>query len=273
MFSIGLDLVMTVDFYGPRLKLERAEHHIRKLEAIFGQYVRDNVKRLRPERQQRLLKNGQIGSTPTFPKHTPTVLGDALHNLRVSLDHAYHIVCEAKGAKFNKYRRFPFGKDRQSLEGSMNGQKQEGITPSDKVIAAIIDDIQPYADGKLGLYGLHELDITDKHLTLIPTAREMRVGHLEMVDASGAKTGTTISGIKLDLGQNKDFEFFGTGDRPSLLGLPEGYSLVSRSKPEGSFKMVFGEGQPFQGQPIPETVRSLQKGTIEALDILAKAAE
>lgn len=247
-------------FFGPFLKVERAEHHIHQLETIFGDYIRDNVKRLRPKGKNRSLKAPNLR---TFPKHTPTILGDAIHNLHASLDHAYHVVCEANGVPFSHYRRFPFGKDRQSLEGSINGHKKEGIAPSDKVIAAILDEIQPYGGGKLGLYGLHELDITDKHIVLLPTSSRMAIERLDVVDSAGAKTGTRIEGITLvahDAQKGGEFiEFKG------------GYGAVLHGDPKKTFAITFQQGQPFEGQSILETMKSLRAATLEGLDLLRRA--
>jgi len=254
---------MPIDFYGPNLKVERAEHHIDQLNTIFGQFVSNNMKRMRPERQHRLLKAGQTNPPATFPKHTPTVLGDALHNLRVALDHAYHIVCEANGAAFSEWRRFPFHQGRKSLEGSINGHKKEGIAPSDKVGTAILDEIQPYEGGQLGLYGLHKLDITDKHLVLIPTTSSLAIERLDTVDHTGAKTGGGIEGITLQVDQGKGGE---------LLGFQGGAGAVLQGNPKNAFQICFAKGQPFEGDSILETVRSLKAGTIKALDILKSAA-
>ena len=241
---------MTVDFYGPRLKVERAEQHIGELEDIFVQYVRDNVKRLRGE------------TVPTFPNYTPTVLG-ALHNLRAALDHAYHIVAEAKGAVFDEYRKFPFAEQRQPLEGSIKGHKQKRTTPNDEVIAAIVDEIQPYEGGKLGLYGLHKLDITDKHVVLIPTQSALRIERLDYVDPTGAKHTGAIQGITIVGDQSKGLEF---------IGVVGGGHLVLQGDPKDAFDIRFQKGQPFEGDSILATVRSLKTSTVKALDILEEAA-
>lgn len=87
--SLGLGWLsdMAIDLYGPNLKLSRAEHHISELETIFRRYVNAHL------RAGRAQKDGHRGKGPVvfgaqMPKHVPTVLGDAIHNLRVSLDHA-----------------------------------------------------------------------------------------------------------------------------------------------------------------------------------------
>jgi hypothetical protein len=139
----------TPDFYGPNLKVERAKHHIDSLETIFEQFISRNIKRLRPKRDNQFLMRGAATSR-LFPEHTPTVLGDALHNLKSPLDHAYCIMVKENGRTVTRYTLFPFGKCRKSLEGSINGQKLEGLTPSDAIIDVILNEIQPYEAGSLG---------------------------------------------------------------------------------------------------------------------------
>jgi hypothetical protein len=243
--------MMTVDFYGPRLKVERAEQHIGELEDIFAQYVRDNVKRLRGE------------TVPTFPKYIPTVLGDALHNLRAALDHAYHIVAEANCAVSSDRRQFPFGKHRQRLEDFIKKWKQQQITPSDKVIAAILDEIEPYEGGKLGLYGLHRLDITDKHTVLIPTVSTLHIEQLDYVDPTGAKHTGAIQGITIVGDQSKGLEF---------IGVDGGGHTELQGDPKHAFAICFQKGHPFEADSILATVRSLKTSTVKALDILEEAA-
>jgi hypothetical protein len=166
---------MIPDFYGPNLKVERAKHHIDQLEVIFSTHISRNMERLRPKENSRGLEGAKSANVATFPKHTPTVLGDAIHNLRAALDHAYCIMVEANGNQVSDWTHFPFRKSRKSLEDLINGHKNSRLTPSDSVIDAIIGGIQPYETGNLGLYGLHLLDITDKHRVLIPMAQEMRL--------------------------------------------------------------------------------------------------
>ncbi|MDE1466322.1 hypothetical protein [Aurantiacibacter sp. D1-12] len=254
-------LVANVDFYGPQLKVERAEHHIHALEAIARDYLRRNAQRMRPKRNRLVSRK----EPATFPRHTSTTLGDAIHNLRVALDHAYHIVAEKNGATFNPYRRFPFGGDKESLKGSLNGYQKQGTTPSNKVIRAILDEIQPYPSGALNLYGLHQLDITDKHLVLIPTSAFLGGGiTIELLDASGLPSGRKVT-IDGHLGMpepGKGQEFFNFG--------PHG--AVCRGDLREALKICFGDGQPFEGKEVVSTVRKLHASVLRALSILQDAA-
>src|SRR5438309_7554073 len=106
-----------IDFSGPRLKTERAKHHIEHLEAIFERYISHNKKALAPKYNRK--PREPVGSG--FHRHTPTILGDALHNLRAALDHAYCILVEAHTGTINEWSTFPIAKntDWKSLKGSV----------------------------------------------------------------------------------------------------------------------------------------------------------
>lgn len=255
---------MPVDFYGPLLKVERAKHHVRDLETIFGRYVSDNVKRLAPERKHRLLKRGQVARPATFPKHTPTVLGDALHNLRASLDHAYCILIEHNGGTADDYARFPFYQKRSELEGSINGQKKAGKSPSEAICAAIVDEMQPYDGGKLGLYGLHRLDITDKHLVLIPTEPRMHIGRLEFLDERGIPRAAmhNLTLAMSDSSARRGAEFIGAGPGGAVL----------HDDPKTAFDICFEKGQPFEGESIIKVVGSLSEAVAGSLELLKAKA-
>jgi hypothetical protein len=253
-----------VDFYGPYLKVERAEHHVRQLETIFRHYIADNMKRLRPKRNHRTL-NHATPKRVAFPKHTSTVLGDAIHNLRASLDHAYCTLVEANGGTVTRDVYFPFRKERQSGEASIERHKEKGLAPSDKVCRVIFDDIQPYDGGKLGLYDLHLLDITDKHRVLIPTMSVEKVERLDFLDSAGNKAGGGIRHITFLDKYPQD----GSGGLLSSL-LPHG--TILQGDPKNAFYIAFDLGQPFAGQGVLDTLNDLRMKVGNALKLLEAAA-
>jgi hypothetical protein len=251
------------DFYGPNLKVERAKHHIDSLETIFEQFISHNIKRLRLKRDNRFLEREGAASR-LFPKHTPTVLGDALHNLKSALDHAYCIMVEENERTVTKHTLFPFGKDRKSLEGSINGQKLERLTPSDAIIDVILNEIQPYEYGKLGLYGLHLLDITDKHHVLIPTTANMVIREpTELLDEFGQETGYSFSGMTLSIQQNQKTAY------ADFIG---GGGAILQGNPKNAFDIAFDKGQPFERESILKTVNTLHTNVVEALNLILKAS-
>lgn len=244
----------SIDFYGPTLKAERARHHILKLETIFRAHELANRKAMRPkfDRIGRPRAN-RIGKA--LPRHTPTILGDAIHNLRAALDHAYCILVEANGGTVDQYVKFPFaGKGtRRDLEGSINGHSKSGRAPSAMVIGYILDVIQPFTGGVgADIMAIHELDIADKHISLIPTTQHVHCERLDLgpFNISGV---TLVSHPKTNAG--------------CLIEFPIEQDVEQRV----SFEVCFGKGQPLQGEPIIPALKRLHISMREALDGLHRA--
>jgi len=81
---------------GPLLKIERADHHISQLEEAFARYVEANVEAMKGElNPDRGKWKARLGLA--IPDVTALIIGDVIHNLRVSLDHAYWIMVENNG--------------------------------------------------------------------------------------------------------------------------------------------------------------------------------
>lgn len=249
-----------LDFSGPRLKAERAEHHIRHLDEIFRHFIRVNTRHLTrtDKRDPRLPRASDL------PRHTKTVLGDAVHNLRASLDHAWCELIRANGGTPINKSYFPFHKDRQAAKGSIKGHEPFGAVPSVAVITTILDDIQPYEGGKGNLYGLHVLDRTDKHSGLIPALRLMRVGTMHVHNESGelAQIWNDLTIISPD------------GYKGDFIGIAEGWTAtVHNANKKPAFDICFADGQPFEGESILETITSLCSLVNAALDKLEGVAK
>lgn len=251
-----------LDFDGPELKVERAQFHINELERIFRDFVRKNNDALIAKATKHKWRDRDIIIGGAFPKHTPTVIGDCVHNLRAALDHAYCLLVEDNGHKISRYTNFPFGKDRDSVAGTINGHIKSGNGPSDNVRDAILDRIEPFSSGKgERLYCLHKIDITDKHEVLIPTA-----------------TKFTLHGFKLHLPngnvvQLDDFGLTSHGPEVQKQGLMKlsGVRIEAEKNARATFVIGFQEGQPFEGENIVQTLRELLVHVRGTLEVLAQA--
>ena len=157
--------------FGPLLKIERADYHMKQLESFLRRYVRMNAKPFKGKKGQKATEKRIVRRLGTkLPIHTPVVIGDIVHNLRVSLDHAYWVLVEANGGEFTRYVKFPFGGDKSSVKGSINGTNKNAL-PAQSVLDYIVNEMQPFDGGAHDLYDLHNLDIMDKHKLLLPTTR------------------------------------------------------------------------------------------------------
>lgn len=93
-----------------------------------------------------------------------SIVGDAVHNLRTALDlMATELVTMSGGSAKSVY--FPFGNDLADFEKQIKGKNfhRAGADAVD-----LLRTLAPYVGGNAALRGLHDLDVQDKHKTLIP---------------------------------------------------------------------------------------------------------
>jgi hypothetical protein len=162
------------DLSGARAKIEWAKKHIRNLSV----------------KKTALLRNNSYGATPEYysdrdatvfylDKFTaidpdiPMITGDAVHNLRSALDLLAWALYARRTKGKGTHIYFPiFETPKKYKSGSE--RKVEGISEAD---IEAITLLKPYKGGNDHLWGLHELDITDKHRLLItPVIAVGRVG-------------------------------------------------------------------------------------------------
>lgn len=249
---------------GPLLKVERANYHIRELEAIFRRYIHANAKAMHPKRHADTRKTHVARFGLSLPRHVPAVIGDAVHNLRVSLDHAYWIMVEDNGGKFRRTVSFPFGGDLVSVKASLNGHPAD-TKPREEVIDLIVNDLQPFPLGRYHLYDLHTLDILDKHKLLIPTKLQIKLTDTKqlravagevVINMVGGGTGTTlISNIP-------------TGGNGSVFGAPGWDRFEYTGNLQDALSILFGDG-PFDTRPVLNTLTTLAHNVASAIQSLA----
>ncbi len=248
---------LTSKFSGPLLKFERADQHIRYLETLLERYVRDNRKVYSLKNQEQARQRGKEVKFVPAHKHVPTVLGDAVHNLRTTLDHAYCILMEANGGAVSSHTRFPFRhEDKSTFKKWFLGATNAANSPGDSIVEYIINEAQPYIDGKRRLLDLHKLDIADKHTTILPVAATVFLSDAQIVHPDGS-LGTTFSNVAFSGFKN-----------PIQLGSSK---MVFKFGTKNAFDVLFGQGQPCAGESIMGTLQQLKlnvKVTLKELEYL-----
>jgi len=150
------------------LKIQRALEHINELDQLF--------ENKRPF-SYILETNVKTGHRATFARTNESVVqrvtlvcGDAVHNLRSALDHAYWEIVSpfAHTNRERKSLQFPFSETAAGLDKMVRSRLADKVSSS--FFQAILD-LKPHGehDGHEHLYLLHKLDILDKHKLLIPT--------------------------------------------------------------------------------------------------------
>src|SRR3546814_12902248 len=97
----------------------------------------------------------------------------------------YSTLFRSNGGEVHRHTFFPFHKDRQSAKAALNGHEKCGCAPTAAVQTLILDTIKPFEDGGHHLYGVHKIDIADKHHLMIPTQAEMVIHRLAFLSPSG----------------------------------------------------------------------------------------
>lgn len=186
-------------FAQPRQKLHRAASHIRSLEAAIERYFGTDWYTCEfnrsPEGQYNLkvVVRGQ-------PEDFSVIAGDAVHNLRASLDLlAVEIVSRNGGNTKNVY--FPFADSAANLDEMI---KRRNCQRASDEAQAILRELQPYTGGNYLLRSLHDLDIQDKHHSLIPQASLVTTPRVSVkTDAAGNPVGFGEGKLELEVDPNE----------------------------------------------------------------------
>jgi hypothetical protein len=250
---------MSETFYGPWLKIKRADSHIKELEREFFAYEArypDGISR------HINLKTGyvveKIGGS--FSEHTPTIIGDVVHNLRASLDHAFCVLVSANKNSVDRYTFFPFADDETALKARIKGIQKVGACPSAEVVDLLFSTIKPYRG--TDLYGVHDLDIADKHRSLIPTISRVTIKTMATAD------GSIFNNCFFESAANHDPSYGGGAAMTAIRRIGDPCQIHG----DFSGKICFPYGSPFAGKEIVPTIkymREIVSGVLKTLEPFA----
>lgn len=217
-------------FEDAKAKLDRADKHIEELEKEFTKFSKENPGALvsHTDKSTFVLKP----ENAPMPAALAATLGDAVNNLRTSLDlMAYRLADD--GAK----SKFPFSKTKENFPQEL---KKSGI--SDQGVRDYIEHaVMPYKGGDNDIWALHDTDIISKHHTLIPTSNST-----SMSNVSFKAGGVTVHG-----------GFFGGPGNVPLVVSDAPISVINPGRPHAT--MYFTASSGFGQVPILSKLRELAK--------------
>jgi hypothetical protein len=222
------------DFYLRVLtKYDWAQKHVDKLEIAIDKFRRTNPHTIRREDD---FKSGQVTfyveQVPVIPDDLALMLGDAIHNLRSTLDHMAHALVKASGGTTDQYTAFPIFDDSKGYSALSRG-KVPGLR---EPCYEILDRIQPYKDGWGHLlWQLHRLDIVDKHRLLLtictkPVGRTMTPSEKAAFVARKTMVGPHTFAAK---------QYVYAAANPLIIPMQAGYKLGSFAASEVDENMGF----------------------------------
>lgn len=147
------------------MKVKRARHLIAELRAEFDRYVNSNPLSATPVVDPEGLMSFEL-KWKGLGLWAGAILGDAIHNLRTSLDQMASELARIND-KTDKDVYFPFSDKEDTFSKAI---KAKNFTKAGADAVHLLRKFAPYRGGNEELRAIHDLDIADKHSALIATA-------------------------------------------------------------------------------------------------------
>jgi hypothetical protein len=234
-------------FLGARLKVARAERHLRELMQTILAFLETDFAVIRAEEDgDSGTYSLKIDGTTPYPPAIPAIIGDAVHNLRSALD---HIVVQFVDPE-SDWIGLPVAKSRSEVESS-KGFRTIREMNSD-FAAVILDEIQPYAGGKFKVWEIAKLDNIDKHKLLIPTVNISSLGKIDIEDERG----------------NRFIDHHVLVEAGQTIHLAKGFGKMVKihNKGDAGVNVLFGEDTPFPGESVFGAIGNIPELTLQAIE-------
>lgn len=250
-------------FEQSKLKIKRANHHIADLNVYITDVLKDRLYTLTIEKNPQTGKAGLVCRMCSNETDIPLFVGDVTHNLRSAIDILYCDILRHEGHTIDKNSKWPFRATRAELEGALNGRKPEAAL-SAEVVDLILNSIQTYRGGNgNALYSLHDLNIEDKHMLLLPTFNISAVAGIEFIEETGAIGSMNCSFY----GGGGIGTFFGQGGECRCEAATDIVEIKNHG--QATFEVLFGKGD-FHGSSVVSTLHQLSQLVSVTVDTVEK---
>jgi hypothetical protein len=217
------------------LKIQRANKHIKDFYTAREAFIKSDPYRVAVKRNSETRQLiYYLDSVASVPDDLALIAGDALQNLRTSLDYLVHRLVKANGGTPSGHTGFPIfdaapitSKDKRIFARKIEGMKQEAKD--------IIHAIKPYRGGDDVLWRLHKLNIRDKHRLLFTVGSAFRGFNIGRYMA--AMVADTLPGV-----DSSTFPDLWVSPKESLFPLKAGDELFvdgADAKPNKDMKFDF----------------------------------
>lgn len=265
---------MTPDY---RLKVERAKRHIEELTQEIQAFHARRPYTIFAENDahsdQRVWK---VKVNERIPQKWSAIVGDAIHNVRASLDVLLCAVVRASGREHVNHVHFVIRETEKEFEAAL----PKNIRGASPAAVALIRELKPYKGGNEALWRLHRLDILDKHQGIVPVGasyRSVDILPIARAEFAGlvkqtrdlAPTHQLLSQLS-PLFLNVADRLYPLRDGAELFRAPLSGPLPPDHEMQFRFEVAFGEDQILDGEPVIPALHQLIKftegtfGTFEA---------
>jgi hypothetical protein len=241
-----------IPFAGARLKVARADVHIAAmLQAVEELDLVPHHPTVEGDGTLTAMHTWTV-QLPIPPSDISLIVGDAVHNLRSSLDLMMSAVMLLRAGR-SAGAKFPFAEDMSKLKVIL--RKDHDKAGQD--IGGLIRSYAPVKiQGNKLLRALHDLDIIDKHRIIISTLSIINSGgiHLMFRDGSSLDMSDRVNFIADKDGKARMIAV--TGNDPGQL------VAWKPCKPT----LVFADGMPLEFAPITQSVMEMREMIVEIID-------
>ena len=246
---------MTDKMLGPYVKLERANTHIHQLVSEIEGFWRREPYRVVQYTDPSSRRDGPaVEVRELVPTHWPAIIGDAIHNLRASLDLALNAAVDPAH----------FGEARVPILKVADNRYSDGV-PNVRGLSTRLRErlvqMQPYNSGDYSLRHIHDLDIRDKHQGLVLAASASVA-----LGIRGSAHGPNVRMSGFSMGPQRV-----PTDKLGIHSL--GFSIMGgqRFRLEGDThfqcKVVLREFEPFEGMEIDKVLFDLLRTSRQFVEV------
>ena len=181
-------------FESPKRSILRAHHHIADLAAHVRAFEIEKAwSYVVDDDTDSFHKLHKIRFARRLPDDLPSILFDAVNNLRAALDQcAYASAIAAKGTSL-KHVKFPFANDQAHWLNAVRGSCKD-LPPE---IRSLFERCNAYKGGNDALWALNEICNTKKHFALVPLSIGSAKLTLELEDPTGPTLSRTGKGVRV----------------------------------------------------------------------------
>jgi hypothetical protein len=242
-----------------RNKVAWANHHIADIESRI-----DGLKKclmvtvhVNPDTGCEFIKCDFADTTQgTIVDELALRLGDAVHNLKCALDHAwFQTVNRLIPTEKWERAKFPVYPSADLLEDALRKLKIDISTP--KFFKFISCEIQPYKGGNVAIRPIHELNIRDKHRLLIPVVHYSSIGDIYVKDQRGER--------------HRGFTWGTTDPLPHYLQFESGLHVENPGS--ASFEIMYEYGKAGNQMRMVDTLKFYSHHVLTVVQILEEFEE
>lgn len=241
-----------------KAKIKRAKKHIDDLDSAIDLFLeREPYRQVGHDDVETGDRVVALRVVEEVPSEILTIVGDAIHNLRASLDYLVASLVLANGKAVNTRTAFPIC---QSLDDfNTRGMRQiEGVS---RDASDLIQALRPYKGGNATLWRLHSLDIIDKHRFLIALAcyNDWFQWDVDAIIPLDAFFPT------IKRGHRELWSRMALKDGAILLRIKRVDRMPVNVDPEFSFQIAFGEV--CEGEPLVPSLFQLTNAIVGIIEV------